>query len=210
VAFLLSEGGGFINARPFSSTAASTCTKNLRPELVEGHQSALRLAQGTHPSSKEISMADSVALSPERRFELSEQANRKVFKRLIPFLLLMYVIAFLDRSNVSFAQEEFEADFGISTAAYAFGAGLFFVGYAIFEIPSNLLLHRVGAKWWLSRIMVTWGIVAAAFVFVQGPISFYILRFLLGVMEAGFFPGVILFLTYWVPARHLSRARGYF
>src|SRR5215216_3961966 len=145
-----------------------------------------------------------------RRHDLSESANRKVFRRLIPFLLLMYVIAFLDRSNVSFAQEEFEADFGISTAAYAFGAGLFFVGYAIFEIPSNLLLHRVGARWWLSRIMVTWGIVAAAFVFVQGPISFYILRFLLGVMEAGFFPGVILFLTYWVPARHLSRARGYF
>jgi sugar phosphate permease len=156
-------------------------------------------------------MADTVTnQTPQRRFELSEQANRKVFKRLIPFLLLMYVIAFLDRSNVSFAQEEFEADFGISTAAYAFGAGLFFVGYAIFEIPSNLLLHRVGARWWLSRIMVSWGIVAAAFVFVQGPISFYILRFLLGVMEAGFFPGVILFLTYWVPARHLSRARGYF
>jgi MFS family permease len=155
-------------------------------------------------------MADTVALSPERRFELSEHANRKVFKRLIPFLLLMYVIAFLDRSNVSFAQQEFEADFGISTASYAFGAGLFFVGYAIFEVPSNLLLHRVGARWWLSRIMVSWGIVAAAFMFVQGPISFYILRFLLGVMEAGFFPGVILFLTYWVPARHLSRARGYF
>ena len=156
-------------------------------------------------------MADTVTnQTPQRRFELSEQANRKVFKRLIPFLLLMYVIAFLDRSNVSFAQEEFNADFGISTASYAFGAGLFFVGYAIFEVPSNLLLHRVGARWWLSRIMVTWGIVAAAFMFVQGPISFYILRFLLGVMEAGFFPGVILFLTYWVPARHLSRARGYF
>ena len=156
-------------------------------------------------------MADTVTnLTPQRRFELSEQATRKVFRRLVPFLLLMYVIAFLDRSNVSFAQQEFEADFGISAASYAFGAGLFFVGYAIFEVPSNLLLHRVGARWWLSRIMVTWGIVAAAFMFVQGPISFYILRFLLGVMEAGFFPGVILFLTYWVPARHLSRARGYF
>jgi MFS family permease len=155
-------------------------------------------------------MADTVALSPERRFELSEQANGKVFKRLVPFLLLMYVIAFLDRSNVSFAQQEFEADFGISAASYAFGAGLFFVGYAIFEVPSNLLLHRVGARWWLSRIMVSWGIVAAAFMFVQGPTSFYILRFLLGITEAGFFPGVILYLTYWVPARHLSQARGYF
>jgi sugar phosphate permease len=122
----------------------------------------------------------------------------------------MYVIAFLDRSNVSFAQKEFQTDFGISAAAYAFGAGLFFVGYAVFEIPSNILLHKVGARWWLARIMVSWGIVAAAFVFVQGPTSFYVLRFLLGVTEAGFFPGVILYLTYWVPARHLSRARGYF
>lgn len=156
-------------------------------------------------------MADTVmSLTPQQRHDLSDRATKKVFKRLLPFLLLMYVIAFLDRSNVSFAQQEFEIDFGISAASYAFGAGLFFVGYAIFEVPSNLLLHRVGAKWWLSRIMVTWGIVAAAFMFIQGPISFYILRFLLGVMEAGFFPGVILYLTYWVPARHLSQARGYF
>ena len=146
----------------------------------------------------------------QRRHDLSELATKKVFRRLIPFLLLMYVIAFLDRSNVSFAQKEFEVDFGISAGSYAFGAGLFFVGYALFEVPSNLLLHKVGARWWLARIMVSWGIVAAAFMFVQGPTSFYILRFLLGVAEAGFFPGVILFLTYWIPARHLSRARGYF
>lgn len=152
----------------------------------------------------------STTVSSGRRFELSEQATKKVFRRLVPFLLLMYVIAFLDRSNVSFAQKEFQADFGISAAAYAFGAGLFFVGYAVFEVPSNILLHRVGARWWLARIMVTWGIVAACFVFVQGPTSFYVLRFMLGVTEAGFFPGVIMFLTYWVPARHLSRARGYF
>jgi sugar phosphate permease len=146
----------------------------------------------------------------QRRHDLSEVATKKVFRRLLPFLLLMYVIAFLDRSNVSFAQQEFEADFGISAASYAFGAGLFFVGYAIFEVPSNILLHKVGARWWLARIMVSWGIVASCFVFVQGTTSFYILRFLLGVTEAGFFPGVILYLTYWVPARHLSRARGYF
>ncbi|HEY5820393.1 MAG TPA: MFS transporter [Propionibacteriaceae bacterium] len=145
-----------------------------------------------------------------RRHELSEVATKKVFRRLLPFLLLMYVIAFLDRSNVSFAQKEFEIDFGISAGAYAFGAGLFFVGYAVFEVPSNILLHKVGARWWLARIMVTWGIVAACFTFVQGEKSFYLLRFLLGVTEAGFFPGVILFLTYWIPARHLSRARGYF
>jgi sugar phosphate permease len=155
-------------------------------------------------------MSDTTVTAAQRRHDLSELATKKVFRRLIPFLLLMYVIAFLDRSNVSFAQEEFEVDFGISAGAYAFGAGLFFVGYAIFEVPSNLLLHKVGARWWLARIMVTWGIIAAAFMFVQGPTSFYILRFLLGVAEAGFFPGVILYLTYWIPARHLSRARGYF
>lgn len=149
-------------------------------------------------------------MTAERRHHLSEEATKKVFKRLIPFLLLMYVIAFLDRSNVAFAQQEFEIDFGISAASYAFGAGLFFIGYAVFEVPSNLLLHRVGARWWLARIMVSWGIVAACFMFIQGPTSFYILRFLLGVTEAGFFPGVILYLTYWIPARHLSRARGYF
>ena len=156
-------------------------------------------------------MSDTTAnAAAKRRYDLSELATKKVFRRLIPFLLLMYVIAFLDRSNVSFAQQEFEVSFGISAASYAFGAGLFFVGYAVFEIPSNILLHKVGARWWLARIMVTWGVVAACFMFVQGPTSFYILRFLLGVTEAGFFPGVILFLTYWVPARHLSRARGFF
>ena len=155
-------------------------------------------------------MSDTAGEVVRRRHELSERATKKVFRRLIPFLLLMYVIAFLDRSNVSFAQKEFEVDFGISAGAYAFGAGLFFVGYAVFEVPSNILLHKVGAKWWLARIMVSWGIVAACFTFVQGPTSFYVLRFLLGVTEAGFFPGVILFLTYWIPARHLSRARGYF
>jgi MFS family permease len=160
----------------------------------------------TTPEGDEMS----TTVDSSRRLELSERATKKVFRRLVPFLLLMYIIAFLDRSNVSFAQQQFQADFGISAAAYAFGAGLFFVGYAVFEVPSNVLLHKVGARWWLARIMVSWGIVAACFVFVQGPTSFYVLRFLLGVTEAGFFPGVILFLTYWIPARHLSRARGYF
>jgi MFS family permease len=140
-----------------------------------------------------------------RRHDLSEAATRKVFRRLIPFLLLMYVIAFLDRSNVSFAQKEFQADFGISSAAYAFGAGLFFVGYAVFEIPSNILLHKVGARWWLARIMVSWGIVAALFTWVQNDTQLYALRFLLGVAEAGFFPGAILFLSLWVPTQHRSK-----
>ena len=145
-----------------------------------------------------------------RRIELTDLASKHVFRRLVPFLLLMYVVSFLDRSNVAFAQDEFGANYGISASAYALGAGLFFAGYAIFEIPSNLMLHKVGARWWLARIMVSWGLVSAAFMFVSGPTSFYVLRVLLGIAEAGFFPGVILFLTYWVPARHLSRARGIF
>ena len=127
-----------------------------------------------------------------------------------PMLLLMYIIAFLDRANVAFAEEAFKVNYGISAAAFAFGAGLFFIGYAVFEVPSNLIMHRVGAKFWMARIMVTWGLVAVAFMFVRNETTFYLLRFLLGIAEAGFFPGVILYLTYWVPARHLSRARGIF
>ncbi len=155
-------------------------------------------------------MSSTVSRGASARFELSELATRHVFRRLIPFLLLMYVIAFLDRSNLSFAKSEFEVNNGISASAYALGAGLFFAGYALFEVPSNVMLHKVGARWWLARIMVSWGIVSACFMFVNGPTSFYVLRVLLGIAEAGFFPGVILFLTYWVPARHLNRARGIF
>ncbi len=155
-------------------------------------------------------MSTTVSREAANRFELSELATKHVFRRLIPFLLLMYVIAFLDRSNLAFAQDQFKINNGISASAYALGAGLFFAGYAIFEIPSNIMLHKVGARWWLARIMVSWGIVSACFMFVNGTTSFYVLRILLGIAEAGFFPGVILFLTYWVPARHLNRARGIF
>ena len=144
------------------------------------------------------------------RLALTEKATKRVFTRLVPFLLLMYVIAFLDRSNVAFAKDEWQADFGISAAAYGLGAGLFFAGYAIFEIPSNLIMHRVGAKIWMARIMVSWGLVSMGFMFVKTETWFYVMRILLGITESGFFPGVILYLTYWVPARHLNRARGIF
>lgn len=141
---------------------------------------------------------------------LVQSALGKVTKHLMPFLLLMYVIAFMDRTNLGWAQETWEVDKGISTAAYAFGATLFFIGYAIFEVPSNLILHKVGARWWLARIAITWGIVASAFMFVNGPTLFYTLRFLLGVAEAGFFPGVMLYLTYWYPAARRAWATGLF
>lgn len=142
--------------------------------------------------------------------EVLTSAQHKVTWHLIPFLLLMYVVAFVDRTNLGWAQQEWEANYGISTAAYTFGATLFFIGYAIFEVPSNLIMHKVGAKWWMTRIMITWGLVAMGFMFVQGPTSFYVLRLLLGVAEAGFFPGVMLYLTYWYPAAKRAWATGLF
>ena len=137
-------------------------------------------------------------------------AVRKARARLVPFLILMYTMAFLDRSNVGFAKQAFQADTGVSDAAFAFGAGLFFVGYALLEVPSNLIMHRVGARRWLCRIMVTWGVVAAAMLFATGDTSFYVLRVLLGMAEAGFFPGVILFVTYWFPRAERGRILGMF
>ncbi|MDR6953715.1 MFS family permease [Ancylobacter sp. 3268] len=134
----------------------------------------------------------------------------KVTKRLLPFLLLMYILAFLDRANVGFAKAAFQADTGISNAAFAFGASIFFLGYALFEVPSNLIMHRVGAKIWMARIMVTWGLISAAMMFAHNETTFYILRVLLGIAEAGFFPGVILYLTYWFPSFARGRAMGLF
>jgi MFS family permease len=134
----------------------------------------------------------------------------KLHLRLMPTLLMMYVLAFLDRANVGFAKAGFQADVGIGDTAFAFGASIFFVGYALLEVPSNLILHRVGARLWLSRIMVTWGLVAAATAFVQTPLAYYGIRFLLGIAEAGFFPGVIYYLTYWYPTSARARSVGLF
>ncbi len=128
-----------------------------------------------------------------------KSAIRKAVARLLPMLVILYVIAFLDRTNVGFAESGLGTDRGVSAGAFALGAGIFFIGYAIFEIPSNLMLKRVGAKFWLARIAITWGVVAASFMFVQGEKSFILLRFLLGVTEAGLFPGVIMFLAAWFP-----------
>ena len=114
----------------------------------------------------------------------------KVAWRLLPFLLLLYVVAWLDRVNIGFAALQMNADLGLSDAVYGVGAGIFFIGYAAFEIPSNLILVRVGARLWMARIMITWGVVSVAMMFVSGPTEFYVLRFLLGVAEAGFLPGI--------------------
>jgi MFS transporter, ACS family, tartrate transporter len=137
-------------------------------------------------------------------------AIARVSRHLIPFLFLLYILNFLDRVNVGFAALEMNRDLGFGPAVYGFGAGVFFLGYCLFEVPSNLVLYRTGARLWIARIMVTWGLVASAMMLVHSPWSFYVLRFLLGVAEAGFFPGIIFYLTYWYPARDRARAYAWF
>lgn len=141
--------------------------------------------------------------------ELTSAIRKSAF-RLVPFLVLMYVAAFLDRSNVGFAKAEVQAALGLTEAAFAFGAGVFFLGYALFEVPSNLLLHRIGARVWLPRIMVTWGLVSAATAFVSNATGFYWVRLLLGIAEAGFFPGVVFYISLWFPAAVRARVLGVF
>jgi ACS family tartrate transporter-like MFS transporter len=142
--------------------------------------------------------------------DLQTRTMRKVVTRLIPALLVLYVIAYLDRVNVTFAQDKLEEDLGFSGAVYGLGAGIFFIGYFLLEVPSNLALDRFGARKWIARIMITWGLISACTMLVTGPASFYAVRFLLGMAEAGFFPGMILYLSYWFPARERARAVGLF
>ena len=134
------------------------------------------------------------------------RALARVRRRLIPFLFVLYVVSYLDRINVGFAALQMNAALGFSPAVYGLGAGIFFVSYFLFEIPSNLILARIGARVWIARIMISWGLVSVGMMLVSGPRSFLLLRFLLGAAEAGFFPGIILYLTYWFPARERARA----
>jgi ACS family tartrate transporter-like MFS transporter len=138
--------------------------------------------------------------------ELSEKTViRKIFWRVIPLLMVLYVISFVDRINVGFAALTMNRDIGLTPYLFGWGAGIFFVGYFIFEVPSNVMMVRVGARIWIARILLTWGVLACAMALVTGPVSFIALRFLLGIAEAGFFPGVILYLTYWFPERYRAR-----
>jgi len=131
---------------------------------------------------------------------LEAKAYSKVDWRLIPFLFLCYILAYLDRVNVGFAKLQMSKDLSLSDAAFALGAGIFFIGYFFFEVPSNVLLKKYGARAWIARIMISWGIISGAMLFVKGPWSFYVMRFLLGIAEAGFFPGIIFYLTLWYPS----------
>ena len=136
---------------------------------------------------------------------LEQQTIQRISKRIIPFLVILFIMAFLDRTNIGFAALHMNDAIGITQTIFGLGAGIFFLGYFIAEVPSNILLHRFGARIWIARIMITWGIIAAMMGFIQSGTQFIILRFLLGIAEAGFFPGVIFYLTLWFPARYRAR-----
>lgn len=139
----------------------------------------------------------------ESAFE--ERTYAKVTKRIVPFLMICYLVAYLDRVNVGFAKLQMSADLHFSDTVYGLGAGIFFIAYFLVEIPSNIILHKVGARLWMARIMITWGIISSGMAFVTTPTAFYVMRFLLGLAEAGFYPGVILYLSYWYPSRRRGK-----
>jgi D-galactonate transporter len=141
---------------------------------------------------------------------LEEATFRRVTWRVLPLFFICYFVAYLDRVNVAFAKLQMLSDLHLSEAVYGVGAGIFFIGYCIFEVPSNMILHKVGARLWISRIMLTWGALSIAMVWAQGETSFYVLRFLLGVAEAGFYPGVLLYLSQWFPASRRGRITALF
>src|SRR3954467_1763519 len=149
------------------------------------------------------------SLNMERR-DVEHRTIAKVKRRLVPFLILCYFVAYLDRVNVGFAALTMNKDLGLSASAFGFGAGIFFLAYFIFEVPSNLFLERVGARKWIARIMFTWGLIAGGMAFATGEVSFFALRVALGIAEAGFFPGIIFYLTLWFPAVYRARIIGYF
>ncbi len=167
-------------------------------------------------AEEETPMADASGTEPdliasmEANSPLERATMRKVTRRLLPFMFLLYIFAVLDRSNVTVAVLTMKKDLGLNDEMYGFGAGIFFVGYFVFEVPSNVLMDRFGARRWIARIMFTWGLIASAMMLMRTPLHFYTLRVLLGLAEAGFFPGMILYLTYWFPAAYRGQAAARF
>ena len=151
-----------------------------------------------------------VSGSGDRQADLEKQTLRRVSWRLMPFLTLAFLLCYIDRVNLGFAALQMNADVGLDPKVYGLGAGIFYVGYFFLEVPSNLAMERFGARRWIGRIMISWGLAAVACALIRGPVSFFVLRFLLGAAEAGFFPGVVLYLTYWYPAKHRARVVGLF
>ncbi|WP_066738249.1 MFS transporter [Cupriavidus sp. D384] len=150
------------------------------------------------------------SLPPAQLAQQRSEAYRKITVRLIPFLVFLFILAWIDRVNVGFAKLQMLQDLQFSEAVYGLGAGIFFIGYFLFEVPSNLLLEKIGARKTLARITILWGFASMAMIFVKTPMQFYTLRFMLGIFEAGFFPGVVLYLTYWFPAERRARINGLF
>ena len=149
--------------------------------------------------------ADAVAEKSTGSVQSEEKLYRKVTVRLIPFLFFCYILSYLARVNVGFAKLQMQQDLGMSDAVFGFGMGIFFIGYFLFEVPSNLILQQIGARLWIGPLMIIWGLVSVGFMFVKTPPVFYLLRFLLGAVESGFFPGVVLYLTFWYPGKYRAR-----
>jgi len=150
----------------------------------------------------DVPLAEPIAVGNDH----ADRVVRKAMWRLMPLIMISYFFAFFDRINIGFAKAQLQADLSISNTAYGLGASLFVVGYVLFEVPSNAILYRVGSRQWLARIMVSWGLATAAMMFVGSAWSFYVLRFLIGALEAGFSPGVVFYMTLWFPASHRARA----
>jgi ACS family tartrate transporter-like MFS transporter len=149
-------------------------------------------------------------METKMELDIEKRTIRKITWRIVPFIMLLYFVAYIDRVNIGFAALSMKADLGFTASILGFGAGIFFWGYFLLEVPSNIILHKVGARLWITRVMVTWGIISAGMAFVTGPTSFYVMRFLLGAAEAGFFPGIILYLSYWFPAGRRAGVTAFF
>jgi MFS family permease len=177
---------------------------------IGGYNAARKSYAKAKDEMTPISSAPPGLISEANSAVIGERAMSHVTRRLVPFLCLLFVVNYLDRTNVAMAKLTMLGDAHLSDATYGLGAGLFFIGYFLFEVPSNLILQRVGAKRWIARIMITWGVCSAAMMLTRGPRSFYLVRFLLGLAEAGFFPGIVLYLTHWVPGRRRARVLALF
>src|ERR1700691_1637790 len=191
----------------FVSSRAKSRQRRLASEIRIRFSRHGRVEQWLMPHAEQDRPVEEVRpLETAAESRLADAALSKARRKLIPFLFVLYLVAYIDRINVGFASLQMNRELGLSEAVFGMGAGLFFLGYSIFEVPSNLILARVGARLWIARIMISWGIAAMAMIAVRGAASFFALRFILGLAEAGFFPGVILYLTFWFPAREQARA----
>ena len=195
--------------RPYRLPRQTALGSPIRKTCID--QAIDRAYRGTHSLDVTVSPADRLVPRNDKgrrrpmATPIERQTMRKVYWRMLPFCFVLYFICYLDRVNIGFAALTMNKDLGLSSYVFGLGAGAFFWGYFLLEVPSNLILERVGARRWIARIMISWGLVSGAFAFTQGPISFFILRFLLGLAEAGFFPGMILYFTYWFPPLHRAR-----